>query len=177
MKQQTKCPPKCPSNQMDGIGACKCKPEYVNKGTKKKPVGKTCPPDMVKDSSTKCRCAKCGQTFKNGKCVPCPKGHASYGFACSKCSKNMIPKADKCYCETCPIGTYTLLSGSAKCIKCKKGEYVTKKSTCDKCKPGFRVLNGECVRCDQNKVNSGGDMAFCIPCWDKKASADGSKCI
>lgn len=175
-KEQTSCPPKCPARQQDGVGACKCKPKFVNKGTATKPICEKCPPGTTPDGKS-CKCEKCGEELKDGKCVPCPKGHSSDGSKCMKCGINRVPDRAGCHCDTCPTMYYSLIAGVSKCIKCNKGEYVTKANTCDKCKPGFRVRNGECVKCDPNNVNSGGDMAFCIPCGDKKASPDGSKCV
>lgn len=182
--KQRSCPPKCPPMMTYKKKKCVCGSKFINVGTKDKPVCKSCPSGSSPNyAGLKCVCDKCGFVLKGSKCVPCPAGqYTQTVFArdgkCLTCEKNEIPSDDKCGCQTCMEKTYSLIVGATKCVQCKEGEFVTFENKCGKCDPGFRVRNGVCVKCFDGYVNSGGDMAFCIPC--KKGtvpSADRRTCV
>lgn len=180
---QTTCPPpiKCQTGAFEKWGKCECKDDFVIDQSSGLLKCVACPPKSHltrRFQETKCKC-EAGMTFGgNGKCKVCAPGKEPYRYAeCRKCRKNYYKAPGMNYCKPCPEGSYNVIKGSRKCVKCPRWKFVTKKGTCGRCKPGFRVLNGLCIAC-VNSVSRGGISAYCGICPSAlKPNKKKSRCI
>lgn len=163
---QKKCPPPCPANSKPGAFECECNNHSVEKRVRGKLTAcNRCPGKQRADTfRQKCVCKK-GFSVEGEKCKKCPAGTFSRkGLKCKQCNERSFNKGrGNRICERCRPGSFSVFTGGKKCVFCKKGSFITKKGGCGRCKPGFRVLNGRCVKCI-NSISSGGNVAFCAPC-------------
>lgn len=177
---QTKCPPQCPANSKPDYSECQCNSRYVEKRVKGKLIACTrCPGKQQADIfRRKCVCKK-GFAVKGKRCKKCPAGtFSNEGLKCKQCDEKSFSRGTgNKRCKKCRPGSFSLFTGGKKCIFCKKGSFIRKKGDCGRCKPGFRVRNGSCVKCVDG-VSLGGDTALCARCEDGKVpNKDLSQCV
>lgn len=164
--RQKKCPSPCPANSKTDGFECECNSRFIEKRVNGKLVACTrCPRGSKADVfHLNCVCKK-GFALLGKKCKKCPVGSfSSDGLRCKQCDERSFSRGrGNPKCNKCRPGAFSLLTGGKKCIFCKKGSFITRKGNCGRCKPGFRVRNGRCVKCI-NSVSSGGDVGYCVPC-------------
>lgn len=169
--RQRQCPPKCSANAKAENGQCVCDSGYINVGTRFKVKCRQCAGGELEirsggDHSQTCVCVDgYGKNGKTGKCEMCGIGAYGRGGVCRKCGVNEITtKRGQTRCQRCKTGSYSICNGGTKCTTCKKGWFVSRFGLCVRCKPGFKVGSGRCVRCGQNEVSEGGDVSTCRKC-------------
>ena len=112
-----------------------------------------------------------GEGITNGECVLCPNMTSSRGDTCTSCDK----------------GTYTLTTGSEKCItcsspnsyfngkecvKCPKGSRVTMSHLCEPCPIGsyHNIQSNICEYCPIGMFNNEIGQESCLHCPDGKVT-------
>lgn len=164
------CPMACPPRSKYNRGECECRPyhKYIEIRSKNRLIEcKSCPENQVPNNSySACRC-KPGSVRVGDSCEKCPAGTFERNGKCLTCERNHISHRGMDKCKECEPNSFILRKGGTKCYTCKEGFFLSKRRKCRKCKKGFRVRNGECVRCDKNFFSDGGDIGHCTPCNEK----------
>jgi hypothetical protein len=87
-------------------------------------------------------------------------------YDCKSCSAGTFSLRNASTCTACPIGTYSLTSGSSKCTSCDSGTYASElgSSGCTNCDPGsYAETPGKAV-CDSCATGSYATASGSIGC-------------
>lgn len=163
-----------------GLEKCKMCPKGRRYGQNSPSTecARACPTNELPNySGSGCEC-KPNTVRRKGKCVPCTAGCFLTNERCRLCERNFISQTGSTGCRECPRNSFSFQRGGTTCHKCPRGFFLTNDKKCKKCRSGYRVRNGVCVKCLDNFVSDGGDVGFCKPCPpNKKPSIKGRFCV